>query len=254
MRHVSKTVICLSSAMVLSLGLLSTAMAEEATYSASEQGLGGAVTVTLTMDGEEITAVDIDASTETPEIGGAAAETLAQAILDAQSAEIDGVAGATLTSDAVKKATQKALDQAATGGAEEDAADEGLTFTPGTYSATADGYNGPVSLDVTFDETNITDITVTASSETAQVGTVAYDLLIPAIIEANGIGVDGVSGATFTGRALKTAVSAAAEEAGVSNADAFLSNTLEVEAQDPIEGTWDVVVVGGGGAGIAAAA
>ena len=253
MRHVKKTVICLSSAMVLSLGLLSTAIADEVTFSASEQGLGGAVTVTLTMDGDQISAVDIDASTETPAIGGAAAETLAQAILDAQSAEIEGVSGATITSDAVKKAAAKALEQAAGGGSEE-AADEGLTFTPGTYSATADGYNGPVSLDVTFDETSITDITVTASAETAQVGTVAYDLLIPAIIEANGVGVDGVSGATFTGRALKTAVAAAAEEAGVSNADAFLNNTLEVEAQAPIEGTWDVVVVGGGGAGIAAAA
>ncbi|MBO7709069.1 MAG: FAD-dependent oxidoreductase, partial [Lachnospiraceae bacterium] len=257
MRHVKRTVICLSSAMVLSLGLLSTAIADEATFSASEQGMGGAVTVTLTMDGDQITAVDIDASTETPAIGGAAAETLAQAILDAQSAEFDGVSGATITSEAVKKAAAKALEEAASGGAEEAAdegADEGLTFTPGTYSATADGYNGPVSLDVTFDETNITDITVTASAETAQVGTVAYDLLIPAIIEANGIGVDGVSGATFTGRALKTAVAAAAEEAGVSDADAFQSNTLAVEAQAPIEGTWDVVVVGGGGAGISAAA
>ena len=78
--------------------------------------------------------------------------------------------------------------------------------------------------------------------------------MIPQIIEANGIGIDSVSGATFTSRALKTAVADAADQAGVTNADAFLTNALEVTAGDPIEGTWDVVVVGGGGAGIAAAA
>ena len=74
------------------------------------------------------------------------------------------------------------------------------------------------------------------------------------MIEANGTGVDAVSGATFSSKALKTAVNDAAEQAGATNLDAFKANTLEVKAQDPIEDTWDVVVVGGGGAGMAAAA
>ncbi|HBP24634.1 MAG TPA: FMN-binding protein, partial [Oribacterium sp.] len=70
----------------------------------------------------------------------------------------------------------------------------------------------------------------------------------------NGTGVDAVSGATFSSKALKDAVNDAAEQAGVTNKDAFTSNTVETKAQDPIEDTWDVVVVGGGGAGMAAAA
>ena len=259
MRNAKKLALCLSSAAILSLGLLQSVPADEATLSGTGAGLGGDVTVTLTMDGDTITAVDIDASSETPEIGGAAAEELAAQILEAQSGEIDGVAGATITSDAVREATAKALEAAAEGGEEaisEAAGEEaaGLTFTPGTYSATAEGYNAPVSLDVTFDEGAITDITVTSSAETAQVGTVAYDIMIPEILECNGIGVDSVSGATFTSRALKTAVTDAAEQAGVSDMDAFKANTVVHEAQDPIEGTWDVVVVGAGGAGIAAAA
>jgi fumarate reductase flavoprotein subunit len=74
------------------------------------------------------------------------------------------------------------------------------------------------------------------------------------MIEGNGTGVDSVSGATFSSRALKDAVNAAAEEAKVSDLDAFKSNKVEVTPAADIDDTWDVVVVGAGGAGMAAAA
>ena len=82
------------------------------TYSASEQGFGGPVTVTITTSDSEITDVAIEGADETPGVGGAAFEPLQQAILDAQSAEIDAVSGATITSDAVKKAAANAIAQA----------------------------------------------------------------------------------------------------------------------------------------------
>ena len=220
------------------------------TYSASEQGFGGPVTVTITVTDTEITDVTIEGEGETPTVGGAAFDTLKQAILDTQSAEIDAVAGATITSDAVKKAAASALAQAKG----EAIASADLAFTAGTYTGTGDGYNGPVEVSVTFDEKSVTAIEVTSSKETEHVGDIAFDILIPQMIEANGTGVDGVSGATFSTRALKAAVNAAAEEAGVTNASQFAANTVEVKAQDPIEDTWDVVIVGGGGAGITAAA
>ena len=220
------------------------------TYSASEQGFGGPVTVTVTVTDTEITDVTIEGEGETPTVGGAAFDTLKQVILDTQSAEIDAVAGATITSDAVKKAAASALAQAKG----EAVASADLAFTAGTYTGTGDGYNGPVEVSVTFDEKSVTAIEVTSSKETEHVGDIAFDILIPQMIEANGTGVDGVSGATFSTRALKAAVNAAAEEAGVTNASQFAANTVEVKAQDPIEDTWDVVIVGGGGAGITAAA
>ena len=225
----------------------------DGTYTAAAMGMDGDVTVEVTIAGDAITDVKVDVSGETPGIGAEIGDTVTQQILDAQSAEIDGVAGATISSDAVRAAVADALAQAAGEAAPADA-DAELTFTAGTYSATSSGYNGPVELSVTFDDAAVTGIEVVNSVETAQVGTVAYDILIPQIIEANGTGVDGVAGATFTTRALKEAVNTAAEEAGCTNLSAFTSNTLEVTAQDPIEGTWDVVVVGAGGAGIAAAA
>ncbi len=221
------------------------------TYSASEQGFGGPVTVTITVSDSEITDVAIEGEGETPTVGGAAFDTLKQAILDAQSEEIDAVAGATITSEAVKKAAASAISQAKGG---EAASDAELAFTAGTYTGTGEGYNGPVEVSVTFDEKAVTAIEVTSSVETEHVGDIAFDILIPQMIEANGTGVDGVSGATFSSRALKAAVNAAAEEAGVTNASQFAANTVEVKAQDAIEDTWDVVIVGAGGAGISAAA
>lgn len=82
------------------------------TYTGSAQGINGTVTVTMTFDETSITDVKIDASAETPAIGGAAAPELEKAILEAQSAQIDGISGATITSDAVKKAADQCIAQA----------------------------------------------------------------------------------------------------------------------------------------------
>ena len=258
--------VTLASAMVLGSFAGITVTAEEGalvpgTYTASAFGMESDVTVTVTVGEDGVAQVTVDSEGETPGIGQAAAEPLAEAFNAAQSADVEAVSGATITSTAAIDAATKAFEQAAAGAAEaaEEGAEEGteaaegLTFTPGTYTETSEGYNGPVQISVTFDETSITDITVDDSVETAHVGTPAFDILIPQIIEANGTGVDGVSGATFTTRALKVAVNAAADEAGVSNKDAFTANTVEVTPGEAIEDTWDVVVVGAGGAGISAA-
>lgn len=82
------------------------------TYTATAQGINGDVTVTMTFDAEKITEVVIDASGETERIGGAAAEQLTTAIMDAQSSEVDAVAGATITSNAIKEAAGKCIAQA----------------------------------------------------------------------------------------------------------------------------------------------
>lgn len=223
------------------------------TYSASEEGFAGKVTVTITTSESEITDVKVEGPNETPDKGGVAMEQLQGELLKAQSAEVDAVSGSTVTSDAVKKAMAAAIEKAKSGETST-GSDEELAFTAGTYTGTGVGYNGPTTVDVTFDDSKITDIKIVDTKETGHVGDTAFEVLIPQMIEANGTGVDAVSGATFSSKALKTAVNDAAEQAGVTNLDAFKANTLEVKAQDPIEDTWDVVVVGGGGAGMAAAA
>ena len=68
--------------------------------------------MTVTVDASSITDVTVEGPDETPEVGGPALTTLADAIKAAGSAEVDGVAGATITSDAVKTAAADALAQA----------------------------------------------------------------------------------------------------------------------------------------------
>ncbi len=221
------------------------------TYTGEAEGFGGTVTVTITTDENSITEVAVAGDDETPSVGGAHLEELASMIKDAQSAEIDAIAGATITSDAVKEAAQAAIDAAK--GIESGAGGE-LTFKAGTYTGTAEGYNGSVSLEVTFSESGITDIQLKDSAETNHVGTPAFDIMFPDAIEANGSGIDSVSGATFTSRAVKDALNDAAEQAEVSDLAAFKKNTVVHEAQEPMELTYDIVIVGAGGAGMGAAA
>jgi succinate dehydrogenase/fumarate reductase flavoprotein subunit/uncharacterized protein with FMN-binding domain len=82
------------------------------TYSAKAPGIGGDVLVTMTFDENRITDAVIDASCETPAIGQAAAKQLRKLLLEGQSARLDAVSGATVTSSAVARAAQKCIDQA----------------------------------------------------------------------------------------------------------------------------------------------
>ena len=244
--------------IVLVVMLLSASMTAGAatftpgTYEASAQGFGGAINVAVTVDEEAITAIEITGDGETPALGGAAIEQMSAAYVGQNDAEgVDGMTGATITSTAVKAAVGNALAQAR-GEAQEVAE---IAFTPGTYEGTAAGYNGDVVLSVTFSEDAIEAIEVVSSAETEHVGDVAYDILFPEIIEYTSTGVDAVSGATFTSRAVFNAVNAAAEQAGCDVAALQAgAKPFAYEAQEPIEVTHDVVIVGAGGAGIAAAA
>ena len=82
------------------------------TYSAKAPGIGGDVIVTMTFGKNKITDVVIDAGKETPGIGQAAAPMLKKLILAKQSAKIDVVTGASITSNAVVKAAAKCNAQA----------------------------------------------------------------------------------------------------------------------------------------------
>lgn len=81
------------------------------TYTGTATGIGE-VKVTMTFSETAITDVVIDASNETESIGGVAAPTLKDALMVAQSTEIDNISGATVTTNAVKKAAASCIEQA----------------------------------------------------------------------------------------------------------------------------------------------
>lgn len=85
-------------------------VAQAETLTGQAQGFGGVLTVEVTKDGDAITAVTVVENSETPAIAGDALEQIPQAIVDANSTEVDAVSGATVTSMAIMSAVNNALD------------------------------------------------------------------------------------------------------------------------------------------------
>ena len=106
---------CLALSMVAAVGCTSSTSESgiytPGTYTGEADGFGGTVTVTVTVDANAITDVQVTGDSETPSVGGAALEELAAQIKE-KGAEIDGVSGATFTSEGVKAAASAALAQA----------------------------------------------------------------------------------------------------------------------------------------------
>ena len=81
-------------------------------YTGEAQGIFVPVKVTVQVSENEIETVLVDATGETPELGGIAAEKMAMAIMNAQTPNVDTVSGATVTSNAIIAAATSALEQA----------------------------------------------------------------------------------------------------------------------------------------------
>lgn len=127
------------------------------------------------------------------------------------------------------------------------------SIKPGKYIGTASGYGGPIEVEVELGEDSIEGIKVLEHSETVRISEPAFERIPKAIIENQSINVDAVSGCTSSSMGIKLAVEDALEKSGV---DIDLFNTevdkAEVEKTDE-EKTSEVIIVGGGGAGLSAA-
>ena len=126
-------------------------------------------------------------------------------------------------------------------------------FTPGTYTATAAGRNGDITVEVIFSADKISDVKVVKHSETEGIGTSATDKLPGKIVEKQSLGIDAVAGATITSDAIIAAVADCVKQAG---GDPEALKDVETETSEPAEEKTmetDLVIVGGGGAGMVAA-
>lgn len=126
-------------------------------------------------------------------------------------------------------------------------------FTPGTYEGTGKGYGGDIKVSVTVDETSITDIEVVEQTETEGVGGAALPTLVDKVLSAQSVNIDGVSGATYTSDGFLTAVREAITASGADPDALGQGQTGGDEAKETVTISTDVVVVGAGGAGLAAA-
>jgi flavocytochrome c len=128
-----------------------------------------------------------------------------------------------------------------------------LNFNPGTYQGTAPGFNGDVTMEVTVDAGRILSIRVVSQNDTPDISGLAYERIPAAIVAGQTLAVDTVSGATYSSKGIIAAVTAALEKSGVDIAalQARKAAAAQVRRTSKSE-TYDVVVVGAGGAGLAA--
>ena len=94
------------------LTLTGCAKSNEQTVSATAKGYGGDITVTLTVKDDKITDVKVVGDGETKDVGSKAVEQMPEQILSAQTYDVDGVSGATISSTSIKKATKEAMTAA----------------------------------------------------------------------------------------------------------------------------------------------
>ncbi len=228
---------------------------QDGSYSATQKGFGGDVTLSLTVSHGKIKDVEITGKDETPAVGQAAMPKLAEEIKKNQSARIEAVSGASYTSKAVIAAAEQALAEAR---GEELALAE-VKMADGTYTAKTWSFSPsfPLEVEVTIANNAFSAIKVVGGNDTAPILQSALDLLVPRMIEAQSVALDAVTGATSSSNGIKAATedcllqairAAGGDEAAIKNFYAEPAKKAETVTLDT-----DVLVVGMGGSGIATA-
>lgn len=218
------------------------------TYTAAIAGQNGPVKVEVTTSADKILSVKIVDQKETEGIGSKAVAALPAEIVKAQSADVQGIAGASVSSAAIKKAVQECLNQAQGKKAAP------LALKNGTFEGKAYGNNGWLTVEVTIKDNKITDIKTPGQRETKYLGGTAIREIGKDVLQYQTLNVDNIAGATVTSTALKTAIAQAIEKAGGDIA-AFQKPVPEKikKVAGITKGSADLIIVGAGGAGLSAA-
>lgn len=123
-------------------------------------------------------------------------------------------------------------------------------FTAGTYTSIQQGHNGDMTVQVTFSEDAITDVSVPKHSESPRIGDTAINIVSDVVVEHQTLDVDVVSGSTVTYSAIRRGIYDCMAQAGGST-DNLQSYNADIQPDEEI--TTQIVVVGAGGAGMCAA-
>lgn len=242
------------------------------TYTGIAKGFGGDVTVIIEVDGEKIIAVQAEGPNETDGVGSRAIDQLPEAMEVANSAQVEAVSGASITSEAVMTAAAQALAEASG----QEAAATSLAMNPGTYTGQATGYAGTIVVEVTVTEDAISSIKYVDSvgksnelipsieefyyahyawavqNDSPQIIETVTNVLPDRIVNAQSLSVDAVTGATATSNGFIGAVKDAVIQAG--GDPAAINRPIEKSTATETYDGYDVIVVGGGTSGATAAA
>ena len=230
------------------------------TYAASADSMEGSYTVSITLQDSSIQDVTVDASfpeslaEEFKELGISATAEMAERIKTAGSPDVDFISRATVTCQAVQDAAGLALKEAGVLNASDYSAKDG------TYQSVIFGNNDLITVSVELKDQTIQNVAILSQNETPGVGgplaSKSYrgfespvEVLPERIRESQSVNVDMISGATVTSYCVVTAVKECLSQAG--SLSCFYFDEPEHKAYEAESA--DIIVAGGGGAGLAAA-
>jgi hypothetical protein len=229
---------------------VSTEGLKDGEYEGTATGYGGPLTVRITVKGGKLTDIKVVSQTETPEYFNRAKAVIGK-ILSSGNVNVDSVSGATISSNAIKKAVADALSKAgskqkakvtpvkkdarAAKGRKGNAAGTfsigSANLNDGVYTGSGQGYNGPIRVRVTVSGGNITNVEILSNSDDAPFFNRAK-AVIGRLLGSPGKSVDTVSGATYSSRGIIDAVRNALSGAGKTSVTNTSSSTTTPAAPD----------------------
>ena len=223
---------------------------KDGVYNGSASGYGGEIRVKVTVSNGKISDIKVESHSETPEYYDRCSGIIPN-IISSQSTNVDGVSGATLTSNGIKAAVADALKSAGASSASnssnsntskvkptesknsqsadkeeikklktqiqelQDAADVKDKLKDGKYQGNGTGFKGNVKAEVVVSGGKISSINILENIDDAPYFDKAKTL-IPSIISKQSLRVDSISGATYSSNGIKSAVRDALKKAGSS--------------------------------------
>ena len=197
-------------------------------YTGSAQGYGGTITVQVTVGGGQITSIEILSAPGETASFFSRAKGVIDRILAAQTWEVDAISGATYSSDGIKAAVENALTgetvttktPPSNNGGGNPSALTPVDYTPpeggyadGTYTGSAQGFGGYITVSVTIAEGKITDISIVSAPGETPSYLASARSVISAMLSAQSPNVDAVSGATYSSTGIINAVKSALSQA-----------------------------------------
>ncbi len=128
-----------------------------------------------------------------------------------------------------------------------------LNYKSGSYQASAQGYKGPVTVEVTFDTNAIVGAKVISHMETAGIADTPIERIPQMFVDNQSLKIEAISGASKTSNAILAALADCVIQAGGDLEVLKNAELKSVKAGETVEMTADIIVLGGGGAGMAAA-
>ena len=229
---------------------VSTEGLKDGEYEGTATGYGGPLTVRITVKGGKLTDIKVVSQTETPEYFNRAKAVIGK-ILSSGNVNVDSVSGATISSNAIKKAVADALSKAGSkqqakvtpvkkdarsakgrkGNAAGTFSIGSANLNDGVYTGSGQGYNGPIRVRVTVSGGNITNVEILSNSDDAPFFNRAK-AVIGRLLGSPGKSVDTVSGATYSSRGIIDAVRNALSGAGKTSVANTSSSTNTPDAPD----------------------